>query len=55
MTALITFLSQTSTEVEMEVEKTVVKATVLLSNTDDFGNVIDECNDVIALLGHTNK
>jgi len=50
------------------IEKSVVKAAVLLcktvnnlaktekeKNTDEFDNVIDECNDVLALLGHTNR
>jgi len=50
------------------IEKLVVKAAVLLcktvnnlaktekeKNTDEFDNVIDECNDVLALIGHTKR
>ncbi|CAC5387541.1 unnamed protein product [Mytilus coruscus] len=48
------------------IERSVVKAAVLLSKTvnkvaktdnetNEFSEVIDECNDVLALLGHTNR
>ena len=65
---LISPFAQTCDKKMQAIEKSVVKAAVLLcktvnnlaktekeKNTDEFGDVIDECNDVLALLGHTNR
>jgi hypothetical protein len=65
---LISPFAQTCDKKMQAIEKSVVKAAVLLcktvnnlakiekeKNTDEFDNVIDECNDVLALLGHTNR
>jgi hypothetical protein len=65
---LISPFAQTCDKKIPAIEKSVVKAAVLLcktvnnlaktekeKNTDEFDNVIDECNDVLALLGHTNR
>ena len=64
---LISPFAQTSVKKMQAIEKSVAKAAVLLcktvnnlaktekeNNTDKF-DVIDECNDVLALLGHTNR
>ena len=65
---LMSPFAQTCDKKMQAIETSIIKAAVLLANTvntlaktekekntDEFGNVIDECNDVIALLGHTNK
>ncbi|VDI19941.1 Hypothetical predicted protein [Mytilus galloprovincialis] len=63
---LISPFAQTCDKKMQNIERSVVKTTVLLSktvnkvaNTDnvtnEFSEVIDECNDDLALLGHTNR
>ncbi|CAG2256275.1 unnamed protein product [Mytilus edulis] len=63
---LISPFAQTCDKKMQNIERSVVKASVLLSKTvnniaktdnetNEFSEVIDECNDVLALLGHTNR
>lgn len=65
---LISPYTQTCDRKMQNIEKSVVKAATLLAktvndlakldkekNTDEFSETIESCNDVLAVLGHTNR